>query len=57
LTVSVLQAITQVQEMTLSFVPKILGAFIILTLVMPWMLKVAVSFAATILSSTNLFIE
>ena len=39
LAVSILQAITSVQEMTLSFIPKILGAALILILLTPWMLE------------------
>ena len=36
LTVSILQAITQVQEQTLSFVPKTICVFTMLVLVSPW---------------------
>lgn len=43
-TVSVLQAVTQVQEMTLVFVPKMLAVGIVLLLAGGWMLQLAVSF-------------
>lgn len=36
LTVSILQAVTQVQEQTLSFVPKTVSVFSMLLLVSPW---------------------
>ncbi len=36
LTVSILQAVTQVQEQTLSFVPKTICVFTMLLLVSPW---------------------
>jgi len=36
--VSVLQAATQIQEMTLTFVPKILAMFIALLIAFPWMM-------------------
>lgn len=36
LTVSILQAVTQVQEQTLSFVPKTIAVFTMLLLVSPW---------------------
>ena len=36
LTVSLFQALTQIQEQTLSFVPKILGMGLIAVMVMPW---------------------
>jgi flagellar biosynthetic protein FliQ len=44
LVVSVLQAVTQVQEHTLSFVPKILAVLVAVALVGPWMLEKLVEF-------------
>ena len=38
LLVSVFQAVTQIQEMTLSFIPKILAMVVVLVLLGPWML-------------------
>jgi flagellar biosynthesis protein FliQ len=37
--VSIFQAVTQIQEMTLSFIPKILAVVVSLFLFMPWMLN------------------
>jgi flagellar biosynthesis protein FliQ len=39
LVVSVFQAMTQIQEQTLTFVPKIIGILVALLLVMPWSLQ------------------
>ena len=39
LLVSIVQAATQINEMTLSFIPKILGIFGTLLLLGPWMLS------------------
>jgi flagellar biosynthetic protein FliQ len=36
LLVSFVQALTQIQEMTLSFVPKIIGMFLILVMLLPY---------------------
>lgn len=44
LAVSLLQALTQVQEMTLTFVPKILAMFLMLMLVMPFMVQELLDF-------------
>jgi len=44
LIVSVLQAVTQVQEHTLSFVPKILAMLLAIAIVGPWMLQKLVEF-------------
>ncbi len=40
LTVSLLQALTQIQEMTLTFVPKIIAMFVVMMLAFPFMLQV-----------------
>lgn len=42
--VSVLQAVTQVQEVTLVFVPKILAVFLVMAVGGAWMLDVATAF-------------
>ncbi|AXY42197.1 MULTISPECIES: flagellar biosynthesis protein FliQ [Halomonas] len=44
LTVSLFQAATQINEMTLSFIPKILGVFLVLILAGPWLLKLITDF-------------
>ena len=44
LLVGVFQAATQINEMTLSFIPKLIGMAITLVIAGPWMLKVIVSY-------------
>ena len=44
--VSVFQAVTQVQEMTLTFIPKIVAVVLALLLFGPWMLQSLVDFTA-----------
>jgi flagellar biosynthetic protein FliQ len=44
LAVSIFQAVTQVHEMTLTFVPKMLGAAILLVFVGNWVLQKLVAF-------------
>ena len=44
ITVSVIQAATQIQEMTLTFVPKILAIFLALLFSFPWIMDKMVSF-------------
>ena len=39
LIISLFQALTQIQEMTLTFVPKMLVVFLSLIILMPWMLS------------------
>ena len=45
LVVSLFQAVTSMQEMTLSFIPKILIVAIVLLLFSPWMLQILTDFA------------
>ena len=45
LVIALFQALTQVQEMTLVFVPKILAVFLVLALAGGWMLQMSVSYA------------
>lgn len=46
LLVSVFQVVTQIQEMSLSFVPKLLSVVAVLVIAGSWMLRQIVSFAA-----------
>jgi flagellar biosynthetic protein FliQ len=43
LLISVLQAVTQIQEQTLSFIPKILGLVAVVAIAGPWMLGTVVT--------------
>lgn len=47
--VSILQAATQVQEQTLSFVPKMFAIVVVIFLVMPWLLSVLVEYTETLI--------
>lgn len=51
LLISILQATTQLQEMTLSFVPKIVAVFIVIIIFGPWMLNVMTSFTYDLFTS------
>ena len=51
LTISVLQAVTQVQEMTLSYVPKIIAVMIVLAVFGGWMLNKIVTFTVQTFSN------
>ncbi len=51
LLVSMFQAMTQINEATLTFVPKIVALFVALLLFFPWMIGVLVSFMTSMLMS------
>ena len=44
--VSLIQAVTQVNEMTLTFVPKLIGVFVAMLIFGPWMMETMTSFSA-----------
>ena len=43
LAISIIQSVTQIQEQTLTFVPKIFAALLILIIAIPWMSDVFIS--------------
>ena len=49
LVISVFQAVTSIQEMTLTFIPKILAVFFALLIFLPWLLQVIIGFTQNIL--------
>jgi flagellar biosynthetic protein FliQ len=51
LLVGVFQAATQINEMTLSFIPKLLGMATALVIAGPWMLKQLVSYTHNLIES------
>ncbi len=51
LLVGVVQAATQINEMTLSFIPKVLGMAAVLLLAGPWMLKEMVGYTRQLIES------
>ena len=49
LAISLFQALTQIQEMTLAFVPKILVIFVTLLLMIPFMMATMVKFGQSLM--------
>jgi flagellar biosynthesis protein FliQ len=46
--ISIFQAVTQIQEMTLTFVPKILAVMIALLAFGPWIIRIMLNFTTTL---------
>lgn len=57
LIVSVFQATTQIQEATLSFVPKIVAVLLSLVIFGPWMITTIVNFTRNLFLGINGFIS
>ena len=51
LVVSIFQAATQVNEMTLSFIPKLIAVFLVLVLAGPWMITLMTDYIRRLYSS------
>lgn len=49
ITISVLQAATQIQEMTLTFIPKIVSIFLALLVAFPWILDKMMTYTRDLL--------
>jgi flagellar biosynthetic protein FliQ len=50
LLISIFQAVTSIQEMTLTFIPKILAVFLSLVIFFPWIMRYLVDFTVRLLT-------
>jgi len=57
LAISIFQAVTSINEMTLTFIPKILAVFLSILLFFPWMLKMIVGFTQNIIINLPMYIK
>ncbi len=57
LLISVFQATTSIQEMTLTFVPKILAVFFGLLFFAPWMMEKLITFTEKIINNIPIYIR
>jgi flagellar biosynthesis protein FliQ len=57
LIISIFQAVTQIQEQTLTFVPKLIAIALILLILGPWMLKTLVQFVEQMLTSITYIVR
>ena len=51
LLVSIFQAATQINEMTLSFIPKLIGMFVVLIITGPWMVSMMLDYIQRLFSN------
>ena len=55
LAISVFQSVTQIQEITLTFVPKIIVVMLSFVLFLPWMAKIVLDFVQPLFSNFDVF--
>ena len=57
LVISLFQAITQIQEFTLTFVPKIIAVFFCLFLLFPWIARTLMTFTTDLITKIPVYIR
>jgi flagellar biosynthetic protein FliQ len=57
LLISVFSAVTQIQEMTLTFVPKIIAVFLALLFSLPWIMEKLTTYTINLYSSIPMLIR
>ncbi len=55
--ISILQSVTQIQEMTLTFVPKLVATMLALIFFGPWMLRLLIAFTVELYSKLPLMTQ
>jgi flagellar biosynthetic protein FliQ len=53
LIVSIMQAVTQINESTLTFIPKMVAVLVVLMVMAPWMLEVLQQYAISVLGNAG----
>jgi flagellar biosynthetic protein FliQ len=57
LTIGIFQAVTQIQEMTLAFIPKIVGIGVAMVLFLPWMIQKFIDYTIDLMQSIPSLIQ
>jgi flagellar biosynthetic protein FliQ len=57
LLVSIFQSATQIQEMTLTFIPKILGVVVAMIIFLPWMMQIILDFTTNLIMNIPEYIR
>ena len=55
--ISLFQAVTQIQEMTLVFVPKIVAVLVVLIAALPWMLSLLMTFTHNLFANIPAYVR
>lgn len=57
LVVSLLQAITQINEQTLTFIPKMVAIIVVLMVMAPWMMEILTHYTTEVLGNVTEYIR
>jgi flagellar biosynthetic protein FliQ len=55
--ISLIQAVTQIQEMTIVFVPKIIAVMVVLVAALPWMINIMITYTHNLITNIPMSIK
>jgi flagellar biosynthetic protein FliQ len=55
ITISILQVVTSIQDMTLTFIPKIIVVFLVFLFSFPWIMHLMISYASKLFGNLEAF--
>jgi flagellar biosynthesis protein FliQ len=55
--ISIIQIVTSIQDMTLSFVPRVVAVFLTFLFVFPWMMKTMLAYTAQLYGHLDRFVR
>jgi flagellar biosynthetic protein FliQ len=55
--ISIVQAVTQIQEITLVFVPKVIAVMVVLVAALPWMINLMISYTHNLIAGIPMAIR
>ena len=55
ITISIFQVVTSIQDMTLTFIPKIITVFIVFLFMFPWIMHVMITYTSRLFGSLEVF--
>lgn len=55
--ISIMQAVTQINEATLTFIPKMLAVVVVLAVLAPWMLQLLRDYATEVLGNVGMWVR
>jgi flagellar biosynthetic protein FliQ len=56
LLVSIFQAVTQIQEMTLAIIPKMMGVMVVIIIFLPWFLSTSATYMKKVLTNLSFYV-
>jgi flagellar biosynthetic protein FliQ len=56
LLISIVQAVTQIHEMTLTFIPKMVGVILAVVVALPWMIRTMITYASSLFGNLESFV-